>query len=111
MSDWQRKASEAESALAASKAREAVTARELSSMQVKLHEAQGLAEVSRVNSAYNRTPGTQKTCDCKEMCLQQGNLPSGVPGRLVPRMRVTFPSECAYIQCDYNQTLTRVDCT
>lgn len=55
VSDWQRKASEAESALAASKAREAVTARELSSTQVKLHEAQGLAEVSTVNSAYDRT--------------------------------------------------------
>ena len=69
VSDWQRKASEAESALAASKAQEAVTARELVSMQIKLHEAQGLAEVSKVNSAYNRTPASHKRWDCKEMCL------------------------------------------
>jgi len=70
VSDWQRKASDAESALAASKAQKAVTTRELSSMQVKLHEAQGLAEVSTVKFAYNGTPDSHKMmCDCKEMCL------------------------------------------
>ena len=69
VSNWQRKASDAESALAASKAQKAVTTRELSSMQVKLHEAQGLAEVSAVKFAYNRTPDSHKMCDCKEMCL------------------------------------------
>ena len=69
VSDWQCKAPEAESALAASKAQKAVTAREISSMQVKLHKVQGLAEVRTVNSAYNRTPASHKRWDCKEMCL------------------------------------------